>query len=90
MLTGSSSSPFASIESVLYNTLFSGHSQYAALTGDLKKPCSDNGSMGGETSCLATRESSENRSSGQNRDQSCLLKAKDESENTEIDDKKSN
>ncbi|XP_013864816.1 trimeric intracellular cation channel type B [Austrofundulus limnaeus] len=85
MLTGSSASPFASIESVLYKTLFSGHSPYAALTGDFKTPCSGNSSTGGKTSRLTTKESSENR------DRGCSLKAKDESENTETaDDKKSN
>ncbi|KAF6729163.1 Trimeric intracellular cation channel type B [Oryzias melastigma] len=43
MLTGSSSSPFAAIESILYKTLFTGHSPYSALTGEVKEPCIDNG-----------------------------------------------
>ncbi|XP_017263034.1 trimeric intracellular cation channel type B [Kryptolebias marmoratus] len=74
MLTGSSSSPFASVESALYRTLFSGHSPYAALTGDLKKPRCDNGT---------TKESSENGSTSPVTGQGSSLKAKDGSENSE-------
>ncbi|XP_039856266.1 trimeric intracellular cation channel type B [Simochromis diagramma] len=63
MLTGSSTSPFATIESALYKTLFAGYSPYAALTGEVKSACIDNSSMNKTTT--ATKESSENGSSGQ-------------------------
>ncbi|XP_072309274.1 trimeric intracellular cation channel type B [Eucyclogobius newberryi] len=41
MLTGSSASPFAAIESIVYKTLFIGRSPYAALTADLQDSCTD-------------------------------------------------
>lgn len=41
MLTGSSASPFAAIESVIYKTLFVGYSPYAALTADISDSCVD-------------------------------------------------
>ncbi|XP_037553346.1 trimeric intracellular cation channel type B-A [Nematolebias whitei] len=92
MLTGSSSSPFASIESVLYQTLFSGRSSHAALTGYLKKACSDNGTTG--TPHPSAKECGENGSSGQHSATSSVrgrggsLKTKDEPENAETADTK--
>ncbi|XP_063334481.1 trimeric intracellular cation channel type B [Pelmatolapia mariae] len=86
MLTGSSTSPFATIESALYKTLFAGYSPYAALTGEVKSACIDNSSMNKTTT--ATKESSENRSPGQQTPtssatgQSSSLEAKEESPNT--------
>lgn len=83
MLTGSSTSPFATIESALYKTLFAGYSPYAALTGEVKSACIDNSSMNKTTT--ATKESSENGSSGQQTPtspatgQSSSLEAKEES-----------
>lgn len=41
MLTGSSASPFAAIESVIYKTFFIAFSPYAALTGDIPGSCMD-------------------------------------------------
>ncbi|XP_008283784.1 trimeric intracellular cation channel type B [Stegastes partitus] len=82
MLTGSSASPFATIESALYKTLFTGYSPYAALTGEVKKACIDNGATNGTAS--ATKESGEKRSTGQQspaKGQSSSLEAKEESEN---------
>ncbi|XP_067107055.1 LOW QUALITY PROTEIN: trimeric intracellular cation channel type B [Osmerus mordax] len=38
MLTGSSSSPFAPIESAVYQTLFAGSSPYSALTSEATRP----------------------------------------------------
>lgn len=85
MLTGSSSSPFAPIESVLYKTLFTGQSPYAALTGEVQKAGADSG-ISNRTACRATtKESKENASSGQNNSSSPVkgeessLKAKEES-----------
>lgn len=89
MLTGSSSSPFTTIESVLYKTLFTGHLPYAALTGEVKKASIDNGEMKSTTSQVATKESRENGSSGQHspvspiKRQSGALEVKEESENAE-------
>lgn len=34
MLTGSSASPFAAMESAVHRTLFAGHGPYAALAGE--------------------------------------------------------
>lgn len=84
MLTGSSTSPFATIESALYKTLFTGYSPYAALTGEVKKACIDNGTTNGTASTAITKESSEKRSTGEHspvNGQSSSLKAKEESEN---------
>ncbi|KAM4527471.1 trimeric intracellular cation channel type B [Odontesthes bonariensis] len=83
MLTGSSSSPFATIESVLYKTLFTGHSPYAALTGEVKKACIDDDRA--ERSTAITKESSENVSSGQ---QNGSLKAKEEPESADTPNSK--
>ncbi|XP_015247462.1 trimeric intracellular cation channel type B [Cyprinodon tularosa] len=66
MLTGSSSSPFAPIESALYKALFTGYSPYAALTGELHKAGTDNSITNRTACCGTTKESKENRSSGQN------------------------
>lgn len=80
MLTGSSTSPFAAIESAIYKTLFSSDSPYAALTSEVNKACIDN---------AATKESSKSRVAGTRspaspvKGQSGSLKAKEESENTE-------
>lgn len=43
MLTGSSASPFAVIESFIYKTLFIGYSPYTALTSDIPDSCMDQG-----------------------------------------------
>lgn len=89
MLTGSSTSPFAAIESAIYKTLFTGHSPYAALTGEVKKACIDNGASNTSTSAATTKESSKNGAAGEHapvspvKGQSGLLKAKEESENAE-------
>ncbi|TDH02115.1 hypothetical protein EPR50_G00169790 [Perca flavescens] len=86
MLTGSSASPFAGIESAIYKTLFTGHSPYAALTSEEKKACINNGATNGTTSTATTGG---NRVVGTNtlvspvNGQSGLLKAKEESENAE-------
>lgn len=86
MLTGSSSSLFAPIESVLYKTLFTGHSPYAALTGEVQKAGADN-DISNRSACHATTKGSkENASSGQNSSSSpvkgeeSLLKTKEESQ----------
>ncbi|MEQ2160294.1 hypothetical protein GOODEAATRI_032146, partial [Goodea atripinnis] len=85
MLTGSSSSPFSPIESALYKTLFTGHSPYAALTGEVQKAGKENG-ISNRTACHATtKESKENGSSGQKNSSpvegvESSLKAKEESE----------
>ncbi|XP_040013768.1 trimeric intracellular cation channel type B isoform X2 [Xiphias gladius] len=89
MLTGSSASPFAAIESAIYKTLFTGYSPYAALTGEVKKPCTDNGTIDRTTSTATTKESGETRAAGRHtpvsaaKGQSESLKAKEESENAE-------
>ncbi|XP_035847487.1 trimeric intracellular cation channel type B isoform X2 [Sander lucioperca] len=86
MLTGSSTSPFAGIESAIYKTLFTGHSPYAALISEEKKACIKNGATNGTTSTATTGG---NRVAGKNtlvspvNGQSGLLKAKEESENAE-------
>lgn len=46
-LTGSSASPFAAIESVIYKTFFIAFSPYAALTNDVGGSCMDPGSSKG-------------------------------------------
>lgn len=80
MLTGSSSSPFAAIESAIYRALFVGYSPYAALTGEATKGRAD------DSASVSTKESSKNRAAdapspspvtGQ------ALKAKEESERPE-------
>lgn len=81
MLTGSSTSPFAAIESAIYKTFFAGSSPYAALTADMKKANIDNGAANRTTSTTTTKESSENEAAGKGKSGS--LKAKDESENAE-------
>lgn len=49
MLTGSSTSPFATVESVIYKTLFIGYSPYAALTEEIQKSfADDNGTTAAE------------------------------------------
>ncbi|XP_072227798.1 trimeric intracellular cation channel type B [Leuresthes tenuis] len=85
MLTGSSSSPFTTIESVLYKTLFSGHSPYAALTEEVKKACIDDDRAERSTSPAITKEPGGNVSSGQ---QSRSLKAKGEPESAETPNSK--
>lgn len=79
MITGSSTSPFAAIESVIYKTLFAGCTPYAAITGD--------SNTSNTTTSTKAKESSKNRAAekaplaatikGQ------LLKANDKSENSE-------
>uniref|UniRef100_UPI0037E98723 trimeric intracellular cation channel type B n=1 Tax=Semicossyphus pulcher TaxID=241346 RepID=UPI0037E98723 len=91
MLTGSSASPFAAIESAVYKTLFTGYSPYAALTGEVNEPCMDNGKPNTTTSTAAAtnKDSSENGAAGKRtpaspvKTQSDSLKAKDESESAE-------
>ncbi|XP_074546732.1 trimeric intracellular cation channel type B [Halichoeres trimaculatus] len=90
MLTGSSTSPFAAIESAVYKTLFTGHSPYAALTGEEEKPCIDN-----RTAKTAASTADKNKESTENggvrkrspaspvSGQSESLNAKDESGNEE-------
>ncbi|KAK2819239.1 hypothetical protein Q5P01_024800 [Channa striata] len=83
MLTGSSTSPFATIESVIYKTLFNGSTSYAALTGQVTHGCIDNGTT---HRTAATRESDENGAAGSHAPASPVkgsLTAKEESENTE-------
>lgn len=88
MLTGSSASPFAPIESAIYKTLFTGASPYAALTSEVTKACIDHGSNA-TISAAATKESSENgavrkrAAASPVKGQSEPLRAKDESENSE-------
>lgn len=79
MLTGSSASPFAAIESAVYKALFAGSCPYAALTSDTKKTSIDNGTATSKTSSAATKDSSENGAVGD----SGSLKAKEESEKAE-------
>ncbi|XP_040914806.1 trimeric intracellular cation channel type B [Toxotes jaculatrix] len=87
MLTGSSASPFAAVESAIYKTLFAGYSPYAALTDEVKKTCIDNGTT--NTSTATTKESRENGATGKHtpvspvKGQCESLKAKEESESTE-------
>nr|XP_020456604.1 trimeric intracellular cation channel type B [Monopterus albus] len=89
ILTGSSASPFATIESAIYKTLFTGFSSYAALTGEVKKACIDNGTTDRATSPATTKESSENGAAGNHTSEA--LRAKEESENTETENcKKTN
>ncbi|XP_030597912.1 trimeric intracellular cation channel type B isoform X1 [Archocentrus centrarchus] len=99
MLTGSSTSPFATIESALYKTLFTGYSPYAALTSEVKSACIDSGAINKTTSAAATttKESSENGSPGQQapispvKGQRGSLEAKEESQNAATTDcKKTN
>lgn len=45
MLTGSSTSPFAPIESAVHNTLFAGRSAYAALTSETETPAKERTSV---------------------------------------------
>lgn len=80
-LTGSSTSPFAAIESAVYKTLFAGYSPYAALTGEVTQGCADGRASN------ATKESRKNRAAGAS--SPCppvtgqTLKAKEESESPE-------
>ncbi|XP_012724452.2 trimeric intracellular cation channel type B [Fundulus heteroclitus] len=90
MLTGSSSSPFAPIESALYKTLFSGHSPYAALTAEVQKAGTDNGTSTGTACHATTKESEKNRSAGQKNSSSPVegeegsLKAKEAKDSKKI------
>ncbi|KAM9306187.1 trimeric intracellular cation channel type B [Pholidichthys leucotaenia] len=92
MLTGSSSLPFAGIESALYKTLFAGHSPYTALTAEVSSACIDNGLITRTTSACAAKESTENGSMSSNVNGcSCSPEAKEESEDTVATDcKKTN
>ncbi|XP_058473727.1 trimeric intracellular cation channel type B [Solea solea] len=82
MLTRSSASPFAAIESAIYKTLFAGRSPYAALTDNVQNTCSTS------TSAKA-KESSGNGAAGTHtpgcpvKTESESLKAKEESDNAE-------
>lgn len=87
MLTGSSTSPFAAIESAIYKTLFTGFSPYAALTSDVRKAAIENRTTNGVAA--AAKESGENGATGQfspacpAKGESGSPKAKGESENSE-------
>ncbi|KAL6096799.1 tmem38b [Pungitius sinensis] len=74
MLTGSSASPFAVIESAVYKALFTGHSPYAALAAEVKKACVDRGATNGTTATKAIG------GNGAAEGPSGSLKAKEESE----------
>lgn len=81
MLTGSSSSPFAAIESVIYKTLFSGSSPYAALTSDVPDSCMDraastSSNVSGNKGAVK-RHAAASQVNGENPS----LQAKDESDN---------
>ncbi|XP_054468664.1 trimeric intracellular cation channel type B [Anoplopoma fimbria] len=92
MLTGSSASPFAVIESAVYKTLFTGSSPYAALTDETKNRCIDHGATNGATSTAGTKEIGENGAAVKKtpvspvKGQSGSLKAKEESENADKTD----
>lgn len=58
MLTGSSVSPFAAIESVIYKTFFIAFSPYAALTSDVSGSCR-NTQLSGENGSLQAKSESE-------------------------------
>ncbi|KAF3701968.1 Trimeric intracellular cation channel type B [Channa argus] len=79
MLMGSSTSPFATIELVIYKTLFSDSSAYAALTSEVRKGCLDNGRT--NTTTAVTKESEVSHAPVSPVKGS--LTAKEESENTE-------
>ncbi|XP_040054023.2 trimeric intracellular cation channel type B isoform X1 [Gasterosteus aculeatus] len=76
MLTGSSASPFAVVESAIYKTLFTGHSPYAALAVEVKRACIDHGATNGTTPAGAKEVGGNGAVEGQ----SGSLKAKEESE----------
>lgn len=63
MLTGSSASPFACVESVLYKTFFINFSPYAALTSDISGSCMDQSTstsqVNGENRSLQAKDKSE-------------------------------
>lgn len=89
MLTGSSTLPFATVESAIYKTLFTGYSPYAALTGEVNKARLDNSTTSTSTAA-ATKESSRNGGAGTPaspvKGQRGSLKAKeDESESKKTD-----
>lgn len=89
MLTGSSASPFAAIESAVYKTLFTGYSPYAALTGEVNKARMDTAARNAASSTTTTKESSKNGAAGKHtpvssaKSQSGAPEAKEESENAE-------
>ncbi|XP_029921203.1 trimeric intracellular cation channel type B [Myripristis murdjan] len=85
ILTGSSSSPFAAIESAVYKALFAGSSPYAALTSEVKKASIDNGTTARKSSAATTKDSSENgalgkRSPGSSEEDGGAHEAKEQSE----------
>ncbi|XP_037341274.2 trimeric intracellular cation channel type B [Pungitius pungitius] len=75
MLTGSSASPFAAIESAVYKALFAGHSPYAALAAEVKKARIDRGATNGTSATKAAIGGN-----GAAEGPSGSLKAKEESE----------
>lgn len=80
MLTGSSSSPFAAIESAIYRALFAGYSPYAALTEEATKGRADG------SASVATKESSKKGAADAPSPSPVVgqaLKAKEESERPE-------
>ncbi|KAK5900826.1 hypothetical protein CgunFtcFv8_025755 [Champsocephalus gunnari] len=85
MLTGSSVSPFAAIESTIHKTLFSGHSSYAALTDEVEKTCMDKGAVNRTPSAKKSNEKGAGKHTPVSpvKGQSGSLKAKDESENAQ-------
>lgn len=91
MLTGSSTSPFAAVESAIYKILFTSHSPYAALTGEAQKACIDHAATNGTTTSAdtTTKESGDSGAAGNHapvspvKRRSGSLEAKEESENAE-------
>ncbi|KAJ0013053.1 hypothetical protein NQD34_017387 [Periophthalmus magnuspinnatus] len=80
MLTGSSASPFAPIESIIYKTLFIGSSPYAALTDDLQDSCTDRdaSASSGDRGPVKKRTAA-----SQNNGKNGSLQAKDQPENAD-------
>ncbi|KAM4635422.1 trimeric intracellular cation channel type B isoform 2-T2 [Polymixia lowei] len=86
LLTGSSTSPFAVIESAVYKTLFASSSPYAALVSETEKTPADDCTTAEKTSVATTKESSENGTAGRR-----SLKAKEQAEEADTRNcKKSN
>ncbi|XP_034048313.1 trimeric intracellular cation channel type B [Thalassophryne amazonica] len=56
LLTSTTDSPFAAVESAVYRTLFSGHSPYTPLACEVKRASINNGTVNGMTSSAAAKE----------------------------------
>ncbi|XP_055010071.1 trimeric intracellular cation channel type B isoform X2 [Boleophthalmus pectinirostris] len=87
MLTGSSVSPFAPIESIIYKALFIGSSHYAALTDDLQDSCTDQDASASSSNRGAVKK---HTAASQNNGKNKLLQAKDEGKACTESSKKSN